>query len=184
MRQVVLAAALLPALAACGAGSSLLSSPSATASSGVGYPLMPGTVAIYVQGLPRRVVASGHAFVVQVVMVNGLGHAFAIPGACNGWLEVGLESRTIKFPFRSTLMACSSLIISPGITRASRSVITTYPGCSEDPRHQSSQFPVCTGIAHDQAPVLPPGPYRLALETGAVPQAQVVSPVDVTVVRE
>lgn len=181
---MVLAAAVLPALAACGASSSPLSSHSATASSGVGYPLITGKVAIYVQGLPRLVVASGHAFVVQVVMVNGLGHAFAIPGACNGWLEVGLESRTIKFPFLSTSMACSSLVISPGITRASRSVITTYPGCSEDLRHQSSPFPACTGTAHDQAPVLPPGPYRLVVETSGVPRTEVVSPVDVRVVHE
>ena len=145
----------LPSLVACAVTAASVSNGASSTDSSGRYPLIHGKVAIYIDSAPRQIAADGRSFIVGLTLVNGLGHAFDIPDACNGWLPVGLESPTVGFRAVTGGVACASLSIAPGITHATRSVITTYPGCSEGPAVPGAELPQCTGPDHRQVPPLP-----------------------------
>lgn len=182
-RAAVLAAVVLVVLPACGTSTPPPSSRLHARPSPAGYALIPGEVAIYVAGLPTRIVANGRSFVVRLVVVDGLGHSFAIPGACNGWLDAGLTSPAIPFESFDGGVACPAQAIGPGETQVSRTVITTYPQCSQEPTQSDPAGPRCTGPEHNQPPVLPPGRYRLSVDTTWFPHAHVEGLVGVMLVR-
>lgn len=179
MRAVIVATAF-SVLAACGTPAA--THPTHALVESTSYPVIPGKVAIYIDGAPQRIVANGRSFVVHLVVVNGLGHPFDIPNGCNGWLPVGLESARIGFTFLDGGVACPPTTINPGITRAARTVITTYSECSQGPVGEGSPYPECAGPNRNQAPVLPPGAYHLTVETSGIPNAHVVGPARITLI--
>lgn len=182
--RAALFTALLPALAACGTGPAVPSSHSSVLRGSTTYPLIQGKVAIYVQGMPTAIVANGRPVVVRLVLVNGLGHTATVPNACSGWLEVGLTPPGVPYPFFEPTILCprSVIKIEPGITRVSRTVLTTYAECAQDPVPTDSAVPRCTGASHNQMPNLPPGRYQLAVETAGIPSAQVVRRADLRLI--
>jgi hypothetical protein len=187
---VKLRSAILPAVVlalAAGCGSTPAAAPSARPSATpvqAGYAVTSGKVAIYVESPPKHLVSNGRSFTVHLVLVNGLGHSFPVQNACNGWLNAGLVSRTIGFDFISNLMLCKrALMVKPGITRISRTVITTYPECSQDPVEPKSRTPRCGGPKHNVMPKLPPGAYHLKFDTLEIPNAHIATPVEITLTK-
>ena len=170
------------------AGRTLSPSPSPTVSSHTYpanlYPAIAGKVAVYVHVASTRVVANGQPITVEVVLVNDLGRSFEVTGACDGWLDVGLANRTIAFEPAYADVGCSNDTIPTGVTTLTRTVETTYYGCSQDPTAKATaNFPICTGSAHDQIPPLPPGTYHLALDTSEIPHPDLREAITITLVQ-
>jgi hypothetical protein len=138
------------------------------------YPAVPGHVALYVTVPDSRVPADGRNFNVVIVLVNGLGRSFIIPGACNGWIFAGLRSSTVfsGFPGDGGVY-CAGRTIAPGHTRTTLNVSTGYDGCSADPATRPTpSMPRCTGPSgQPTVPNLPPGTYHLQLSTPDIPDA-------------
>lgn len=149
-----------------------------------GYPAVRGKVEIYVRVPATRTPSNGRSFVISVVLVNGLGHSFAVPGSCNGWLAVGLASTAIRFEPAYTIIGCPSNAIRQGTTRLSRTIATTYQSCSQDPHAVlTADFPACVGIDDNQMPNLPAARYWLKLDTSSIPHPVIATPVTITLTR-
>ncbi|WP_375503649.1 hypothetical protein [uncultured Jatrophihabitans sp.] len=131
-----------------------------------------------------RVASDERDFIASVVLVNGLGHTFPVPGKCSGWLAAGLASAAIPFDPAYSTVGCANDTIHPGITRLSRTVETTYRSCSQDPHAGvTAGFPACIGINHDQMPRLPLGRYGLHLDTSNIRHAVISAPVAITLIK-
>lgn len=144
------------------------------------FPLVPGKVALYLDAVPKHVVASKRSFTVELVIVNGLGRSFSLPNACDGWLLVNLASGPNVFEPGNGLVGCAPQIVPAGTTRVSREVGMTYDGCDQDPgATPSATMPLCGGPNHDEMPLLPPGRYRLQPDIAGVPHPIVPDPVTV-----
>lgn len=144
--------------------------------------MIPGKVAIYVAQAPASVAYGGPDFPVRLVLVNGLGHSFAVAGACDGWLIASLATSTITSEPGDGLVACADHLVRPGTTRITRTVGTTYSSCSSDPvTPPDVADPECLGRHHQTIPPLPPGRYNLALDTTSIPHATIPAPATITI---
>lgn len=145
---------------------------------------IPGMVAIYVKTAPRTAPSDGRPLRVRLLIVNDLGHAFAVPDACNGWLVAGLTAGSQRFEWLNGAVACPSHVVRTGATTVARTVATTYQECSPDPAAAVAVGdPPCVGPQRDRLPPLPPGNYHLALDTTSIPEAVLPRPVTVTLTR-
>jgi hypothetical protein len=134
--------------------------------------MIPGKVAIYVKRAPVRIASGAPDFKVRLVLVNGLGHSFAVGNACNGWLVPSLATSKFSSQPGSGLVGCAAHIVAPGTTQILRILGTSYSSCSGDRSQRPSlALPVCTGRHHDTIPPLPPGRYQLAIDTTTIPDA-------------
>jgi hypothetical protein len=148
------------------------------------YPLIAGKVAIYVRVAQTRLADDGRPFDAELVLINGLGRSFVVPAACNGWLAVGLASSSITSRPLYTLMGCAGLTVPVGLTDIRRTVQTTYSGCTQNRQDKATaNAPTCLGNTSNLLPPLPPGAYRLQLDTHAIPNAVVRTPVTITLVK-
>jgi hypothetical protein len=148
------------------------------------YPAVAGKVLIYLRPASVHAVADGHSFVVELVVVNGLGRPFIVPDVCNGWLEAGLASATITFGETSLDVGCAGQTVPVGATRLQRTISTSYEGCSQNPDGPfTANSPACLPHGTDPIPPLPAGNYRLQLYTTNIPHAVIANAVTVTLTK-
>jgi hypothetical protein len=86
--------------------------------------------------------------------------------AADGWLDVGLTGNGIAFEPGHPLPACApSVVLKPGRTAFSETVLTTYLGCS-NAEPPTAAFPVCVASV---PPPLPIGAYHSTVVTAGLP---------------
>jgi hypothetical protein len=131
------------------------------------YPVVPGKVALYLE-LPRTTApADGDPIAAVVHLVNGLGHPFVVPGACNGLVQVGLAVDGQPFGFFDGQVACAGQSIHTGDTRIPVVISTEYRQCSQNRSGATAASPYCQGPNHNQLSPLPPGLYPIDIATNS-----------------
>jgi hypothetical protein len=131
------------------------------------YPVVPGRVALYLELTRATAPADGGPITAAVHVINGLGHPFAVPNACNGLVQVGLEVGDQPFGFGNGLVACAGQSIPTGETVIPVVIATTYSECSQNRSRATATSPYCQGPAHSEMPSLPPGLYPIDITTNS-----------------
>ena len=114
-------------------------------------------------------VVAGHRIKGTVALTNTTHEAITVNTcAIDGWLDVGLKSRSYSPTFAHPLVGCApSVRIRPGTTRYPVTVVTTYGGCSqpEPSGTPPSALPICTvSDGREGPPPLPAGHYATVVE--------------------
>jgi hypothetical protein len=146
------------------------------------YPTVSGKVAIYADVTSTNLVADGHSFRAQLVLVNGLG--VPISYQCSGWLAVGLSSSTITFQPGYEQGCVGKLVIPIGVSRRDVTVLTTYTGCSQGPNPVVTPTdPACLSGTGNPLPPLPAGIYHLRIDTANLADLVVPKSVAITLTK-
>jgi hypothetical protein len=133
------------------------------------YPVVPGHVALYLDLSRAAAPADGSPVSASVHLINGLGHPYVVPNACNAWLGVGLTVGGQPFDLVNGGVACAGRTIPTGSTVIPVQISTTYGWCSQIRSQATATVPYCEGSGHDQMPNLPAGHYTISIATSGVP---------------
>jgi hypothetical protein len=120
--------------------------------------------------LPHANVTSGTPIKGEALLTNTTGKAITVEScAADGWLDVGLENKQIRYEPVTPAVACPpSVQLLPGTNREPITVSTTYKECLQPGGRSKTYVPSCTPTGE---PPLPAGTYQIKVVTYGLPHS-------------
>lgn len=109
--------------------------------------------------------ADGQPIHAYVLAINHTGQPVVIHDACNGWVQAGLTGGRATFGIINGDVACASKTLNQGTTRTPVIIPTTFAACAQGKQLGTPNTPHCLGPHDNVMPRLPPGRYRVVVET-------------------